>query len=78
MTVCPHECVSYGIVIGVSESVRAGHLQELRGYALLETLADAGFAVGRTFCQVSADGEVLLESLLREWQELHASIEKLG
>lgn len=75
------------------------------GYALLETLADAGFAVDgntlypllrrlekqglltsdwnteesrpRKFYRVSADGEALLETLLRQWQELHTSIEKL-
>jgi DNA-binding PadR family transcriptional regulator len=75
------------------------------GYALLETLADAGLAVDgntlypllrrlekqglltsewnteesrpRKFYQVSAEGEALLESLLREWQELHTSIAKL-
>lgn len=75
------------------------------GYALLETLADAGFAVDantlypllrrlekqglltsawnteesrpRKFYRVSPDGQSLLESLLAEWQELHASIEKL-
>lgn len=80
--------------------------QPTYGYALRETLTDAGFAVEgntlypllrrlekqglltsewnteesrpRKFYQVSAEGEALLESLLREWQELHRSIEKLG
>lgn len=76
------------------------------GYALLETLAAAGFAVDgntlypllrrlekqglltsewnteesrpRKFYRVSPEGEALLEALLREWQELHTSIERLG
>jgi DNA-binding PadR family transcriptional regulator len=80
-------------------------VQPKYGYALLQTLADAGFAVDgntlypllrrlekqglltsewnteesrpRKFYHVSAGGEALLESLLREWQKLHTSIEKL-
>ncbi|MBA3783093.1 MAG: PadR family transcriptional regulator [Nocardioides sp.] len=75
------------------------------GYALLETLAEAGFAVDgntlypllrrlekqglltsewnteesrpRKFYQVNGTGEALLQALLDEWADLHASIDKL-